>query len=76
MTSLTRKVKRSVHDPRRGDLVVTMAEEGIYIRYKGKRTTYGPIGYGLILLQGEKALANQILKEKKERREMRRIARR
>ena len=76
MTRLTRKLRREVSDLRRGDLVITLAEEGIFMRQKGKRTTYGPISYGLVMLQGEKMAAEALRRERAEKKKLRRITRR
>lgn len=70
------KLRREVSDVRRGDLVVILADEGILIRKKGKRTTYGPVSYGLVMLQGEKLAAQQLTRERAEKRKLRKLARR
>lgn len=77
MTRLERgkTVRREVSDPRRGELVITLTDVGILVRQKGKRTTYGPIGYGLVMLQGEKAMAETVRREKLERRKLRGLVR-
>lgn len=66
-TRLTKAVAREVHDPRHGLLVITYAPEGVYCRYKGRRTLYGPVTYGKILLEGARlrALADRQAKQAK-----------
>lgn len=39
-TQLSKPVARGVYAPRHGDLVVTLAAEGIYYREKGRRTSF------------------------------------
>lgn len=51
-TRLTRNVTRVVPTRRDGDLVVTLTNEGVMVREKGRRTTYGPIPYGKLLIAG------------------------
>jgi hypothetical protein len=75
MTRLTKCVRREVFDSRRGTIIVTMTEAGITFRMKGKRTLYGPVSYGLAMLQGEKMAADALRKERAERKKMRRITR-
>lgn len=72
---VTTRVRREITDQRRGDLVIILAEEGVYMRKKGKRTTYGPISYGLVMLQGEKMAGDQLRRERAEKKKLRRITR-
>lgn len=51
-TRLTKPVKRVAYAPKWGDLVVTIAHEGVTIREKGRRTSYGPVPWGKVLLEG------------------------
>lgn len=47
-----RKPVRRIIATRDGDaLVVTLTVEGLTVREKGKRRTYGPIPYGRLFLQ-------------------------
>jgi hypothetical protein len=48
MTTLTKPVSRL---DARNDLIITLAPEGIYVREKGRRTTYGPLAYGALKLR-------------------------
>jgi hypothetical protein len=52
ITTLTRSVRR--RDPRTG-IVVRLAPEGLFVREPGRRTEYGPISFGSLLLQGARA---------------------
>jgi hypothetical protein len=70
------RLKREVQDVRRGDLVITLADEGIFMRHKGKRTTYGPISYGLVMLQGEKMAALVLRRERAEKKKLRSLVKR
>jgi hypothetical protein len=60
-TRLQRPVRRVVRTRRHGELVVTLTAEGVMVRELGRRTTYGPLDYGLLLLQG----ARQFVAEQK-----------
>lgn len=51
-TRLQRPVKRVVPTRRDGELVITLTSEGVMVRQKGRRTSYGPIPYGKLLLDG------------------------
>lgn len=59
MTTLTKPVTRHVYDRGSGDLVVTLTAAGIVIREKGRRTSYGPLGYGALLTLGARAYADE-----------------
>ena len=49
-TRLHKPVARVVPTRRDGDLVITLTVEGIMVREKGRRTSYGPVSYGKLLL--------------------------
>lgn len=51
--------------------VVTMTHAGITIREKGKRTTFGPVSWGLIFVQGAKFAAAAHIHEREQKREER-----
>jgi hypothetical protein len=51
-TPLHKPVRRAVQSARHGPLVVTAAAEGLYLRERGRRTTYGPIGWGQLFQLG------------------------
>lgn len=40
-------------------LIVTLASDGVYVREKGRRTTYGPISYGVLLQKAAAVTAAQ-----------------
>jgi hypothetical protein len=69
-------VKREVYARMHGTLVITLTAEGVYVRTKGRRTEYGPVPYGLILMQGAKAYAAEKLAMKKQARAAKVAARR
>lgn len=76
---LNKPVKRVVRAPTSrnawAEYVATFAPEGVYMREKGKRTMYGPVGYGAIFLKGAQRAALDLLAEKKARKASRRLAR-
>lgn len=47
-TKLTKPVSRL---DERDNLIITLAPEGVYVREKGKRTSYGPLAYGALKLR-------------------------
>jgi hypothetical protein len=51
-TRLERPLRRVVRTRRHGELVLTLTAEGLLVRELGRRTTYGPLDYGALLLQG------------------------
>lgn len=73
-TRLTRPVRRVVEGPpiyqrgRREQLVVTLDVEGVYVRVKGTRTTYGPVSYALLLIHCAKVNADGIVRARRVRR--------
>lgn len=72
MIAIAKPVRRRVYDAHHGELVVTMKPEGIEVRQKGRRTTYGPVTYGFVFLTGARIRAEQ---DRKQRRANRRRAR-
>lgn len=72
MTELKKRVRREAQGGSFGPIIVTLAPEGIYTREKGKRTTYGPISFAHIHLEGARAAAI----EKKKQRTKARLERR
>lgn len=74
-TPLRRPVARIVSTRRDGSLVVTLTELGLMIREKGRRTTYGPLPYGKLLLAGARDYIEQKKREKREARKLRRLSR-
>lgn len=54
-TPLRKAVRREVQSARHGALVVTAAAEGLYVREKGRRTTYGPLAWGQLFQLGVQA---------------------
>lgn len=71
ITTITGTTTVRRRDPRTGH-VITLAAEGIYIRERGKRITYGPISYGYLLLHGAR---QYVLEQKREKAEARRLKR-
>ena len=65
MIEISKPVRRVVFDARHGDLVVTMRPEGVELRKKGHRTTYGPISYGLLFLTGARIRAEETVRQRK-----------
>ena len=63
-TALTKAVSRLIE---RDNLVVTLAPEGVYVREKGKRTLYGPLAYGRLLLKAAEVNAEAIRSERRTR---------
>jgi hypothetical protein len=68
--------KGDVTDPSKGrDLIITLTPEGITVREKGRRTTYGPISYGKLLLDGARLYVEAEKRRKAELRKARRLSR-
>jgi hypothetical protein len=65
MIAIAKPVRRRVFDAHHGELVVTMKPEGLEVRLKGKRTTYGPISYGFVFLTGARMRAEEIRKHRR-----------
>jgi hypothetical protein len=66
VTRLTRNVKREVAGTLHGErLVIMLTGDGVTIREKGRRTTYGPLPYGWLYLQGAKQRADETMKQRK-----------
>jgi hypothetical protein len=74
VTSLTKKVRREAQGGSFGPIIVTLAPEGIYTREKGKRTTYGPISFAHIHMEGARIRAIEIKHERVKARLARRAA--
>lgn len=72
MTRLTRNVKREVAGSYHEKLIVTLTADGVAIREKGRRTTYGPLPYPWLYLQGAKQRADEVMKARKAARKHRR----
>ena len=53
---LIRPVSRVIGE----SIVVTLAREGLYIREHGRRRTYGPLPYGVLLLQAARDYADGV----------------
>jgi hypothetical protein len=76
MTILTKPVRREVvavglpkgkgGQPRA--LIVTIAREGVYVREKGRRTTFGPLSFGSLYLRCAEVQAYAIRRERAEKR--------
>lgn len=65
MTKLQRaaKVAREVDTGRFGDVIVTMREEGLYLRQKGRRTQYGPLSWAGLYVQAAEKTARATVKK-------------
>lgn len=74
-TRLAKKVSRVVETRLDGPLVVTLAPEGVYVRQKGRRTVYGPIGYGKLYLDGARLYVAEVKRQKAEKRKVRALLR-
>ena len=63
---LIRPVSRVVD----GRVVITLTREGVYVRERGRRQSYGPISYGTLLIQAAREYADgvRVAKRKKTRR--------
>lgn len=66
MTRLTRPVRREVMSLHHGPLVVTLAEEGVYLRQKGRRTKF-LIPYGVAYQRAVALTVDASRREKKAR---------
>ena len=73
-TPQTRPITRPC-PTRSGTVVVRLSPEGLYVREAGRRTWYGPIPYGALLLQGARAFVAERKREQQLRRKARREAR-
>lgn len=60
-TTLTKPVARLIP---RANLIVTLTEEGVYVREPRKRTNYGPLAYSAIQYYAAKAMADAQRAEK------------
>ncbi len=65
-------VKREVVTDRGEKLIVSFTPAGVTTREKGRRTMYGPIPYGHLHLIGARMRAEEIRRERKQRRKARR----
>ena len=72
MTHLYKKVAREAQAGSYGQVIVTLAPEGIYTREKGRRTTYGPITFAHIHTMGAQLRALAVKKERLTARKARR----
>ena len=68
MTTADQSPVRRVVRVRGIEYVARITPEGVYIREKRKRTEYGPISWGLILLRGGEMRAREILAERQAKR--------
>lgn len=66
---LIRPVSRVVD----GRMVITLTREGVYVRERGRRQSYGPIPYGALLIQAAREYADGVRAAK--RRKTRRVTR-
>jgi hypothetical protein len=66
--TIAKPVRRCVFDAHHGELVVTMRPEGIEVREKGRRTTYGPVTYGFVFLTGARMRAEETRKQRRAQR--------
>lgn len=60
---LIRPVERVVD----GTIVITLTREGIYIRERRRRQTYGPVPYSRILLQAAREYADGVRAAKRKK---------
>lgn len=74
-TKLTKPVTRVVSTRRDGDLVITLVDAGVLVREKGRRTTYGPIPYGKLLIDGARMFIEAQKREKALARQQRKLLR-
>ena len=72
MTKLTKTVRREVQLALTEPGVIELTREGIYIREKGRRTKYGPITYSHVFMLGARMKAEENIRERRERRKLRR----
>jgi hypothetical protein len=63
-TPLTKAVSRL---ELRNNLIVTLAPDGVYVRQKGKRTSFGPLSYGALELHCARVNAEANRKPRKVR---------
>ncbi len=66
-TKLTKNVSREAHSPSWGDLIVTLAPEGIYIREKWTSVCFGPVAFGVIYQMAAKIEAEANAKPRRKR---------
>jgi len=71
--AFTRPIRRRVHAPGWGELVVTFDETGVRIREVGRLTTYDHVGYGFIARKSVELFAIRRKKERKAKRLARKI---
>ncbi|HEX5437163.1 MAG TPA: hypothetical protein VFW98_08385 [Gemmatimonadaceae bacterium] len=69
MTAMSKPVSREVIIDGRV-YVATFAHAGVTLREKGKRTTYGPVSWGRILLDGARMMADEAIQERHARRKV------
>lgn len=56
--AFTKPIDRIVNVDGR-EYVATFAAAGVFLREKGKRTTYGPVPYSHIFMAGARMMANE-----------------
>ena len=66
-------VSREVHGLGFGEMIVTTRPDGLYIRQKGKRTTFGPLSWDFLFRRAAELAVQKNLEEKPRRR--RRVSR-
>jgi hypothetical protein len=59
-TPMTAPLKKPVSRVIGESIVVTLTREGLYIREHGRRRTYGPLPYGVLLLQAARDYADGV----------------
>lgn len=64
-------VRREVQGTMSERLIVALTSAGVTVREKGRRTTYGPLPYAWLYLQGAKMMAEARMKEKRAGRKFR-----
>ena len=61
------KLSKTLSRVTESGLVVSLTPEGLTMRQKGKRTTYGPLSYEWLHLQGAKLTATQHIRQTRRR---------
>jgi hypothetical protein len=72
-TKLTRNVTREVLSRRGTEVVLTLTQEGVVVREKGRRKRFGPLDYGSLLLE---VIRRTLEQERRERDRSRKTKRR
>lgn len=67
MTRLAKEVRREIESSGQA-LIVSLTPEGLMLREKGRRKSFGPLPYGWLYLQAAKLEADSLRAQRRHRR--------